>query len=570
VKTTWRSMPNVTKIIPGAHRKSRRARNSEVVTRTFRGVGLTPFQMEGRMQLKPEKSSTTYDDIERDSLSTVILKSFNNKSLCDAVIVGNDGVRVHVPSYLLAAHSIVFEKWLNESNVKKMAAARETAQTVVGNTNESSSSSTPYLHTMKLPFANMDAIEAAIHFLATRSLPEGLVKNLTETPSEFYIRTVCQIYFIGRLFKIHSLEDEAYRSARVGMNRVPHLVCAAFDECMSLEKKLAGEESCQLPASKNELKEYALEYLRDSPLTTLLAGGTPFLNYDSISAIICDQDMNVDEYTMFHILRSWVVQDEGRNLKAGEELASHIDFAHIKADHLINVVKKCKFVDASCVNAALEEIEEMMANRSPDDKEHVLVDGAGMDDVNGIYARREEDIGLGEDEVAFVKEAGEDEDCPDYTLYLFRSTWAIASSFDPSNVLYSSEARDVVSSSVPHRGWSTIGGEVPAPKCVWKASKEDDAGELDAGGERYVAPNLADNGQHRLSDLSNGDYTDAPKRSLKSMMSLPTDEGYEDRDYHATVEKEEMGTHPLERMRRGTLQLFNYFSFSEGSLDGGS
>eukprot|EP00580_Thalassiosira_gravida_P010796 CAMPEP_0201646736 /NCGR_PEP_ID=MMETSP0493-20130528/34447_1 /ASSEMBLY_ACC=CAM_ASM_000838 /TAXON_ID=420259 /ORGANISM="Thalassiosira gravida, Strain GMp14c1" /LENGTH=269 /DNA_ID=CAMNT_0048121957 /DNA_START=27 /DNA_END=836 /DNA_ORIENTATION=+ len=265
---------------------------------------------------------------------------------------------------------------------------------------------------------------------------------------------------------------------------------------------------------------------------------------------------------MFHILRSWVVQDEGRNIEAGKKLASHIDFAHIKSDHLVNVVMKCKFVNVSCVNAALEEIEEMMANQSPDDKEHVVVEGAGMDGIDGVYARTEDEIGLGDDEVVFVKEATEDEDCPDYTLYLFRSTWAITSSFDTSNVLYSNEARDVVSSSVPHAGWSTIGGELPAPTCTWKACTEDADCEAHAVGERYVAPNLEDKGQRRLSDVSNGDHSDAPKRSLQSMMSLPTDEGYEDNDYHAEAE----GVHPLERLRRGTVNMFKFMSFSERSL----
>jgi len=175
---------------------------------------------------------------------------------------------------------------------------------------------------------------------------------------------------------------------------------------------------------------FLYSYLRDSPLTTLLEGGTIFLNKESIRAIICDQDMDVDEHTMFHILNTWVKQDVDNNIETGKELVSNINLAYIKSDYLNNIVRKCGFVETSIIEKALRDIEEMLENQSPDEKEHVLVEGAGNKDINGIYVRMDEDIGLGEEEVMYVKEAQDDDDAgygADYGLYLLRSTWAITS-----------------------------------------------------------------------------------------------------------------------------------------------
>lgn len=511
---------------------SRRARN------TFRENGKFPFQMSSAKSgvgpptsnkmagyMKFWAANTLGNSMEmEDSLSSVILESLSKKSLCDVEIIGKDGVPVESPSYLLAAHSEVFqEMFYSDSND---TAAETKLSGYVGGDKKSSS-----LHRVVLAFATWDAIEAAVHFLATHSLPGGLENEA----NEFNIRSMCQIHLIGRLFKITSLVNQAYRTARLFMNKMPRLVCAAFDEC-NVSTKLLSPKYC-LSSSLDELKAYTLYYMRESPLTTLLSGGTVFLNAESIEAIICDQDMDVDEHTMFNVLSTWVKQDED-NVETGKTLVSNINLSYIKTDYLKHVVKKCSFVDLSDVEVALKEIEEMLANQSPDEKEHVLVEGAGKDEVNGIYVRMEEDIGLGGEEVMFIKEAQEDEYFPDYGLYLLRSTWSITSCVDYSNILYSCEVEEGATSrrhQAPKHGWETIGGGDPPPICTWNPSKDD----AKTPGKVYVAPNLTGSGTNNIkglssyTDIANGDHDDGCKRlSLMSMLNLPTDEGHEDDDYH--------------------------------------
>lgn len=278
---------------------------------------------------------------------------------------------------------------------------------------------------------------------------------------------------------------------------------------------------------------HAFRYLRDSPLTTLLAGGTEFLGKASIEAVICDQDMDVDEHTMFHILNTWVKQDCDINLEHGRALVSNINLPYIKVDFLNNVVRKCGFVDSSDVDAAILHIEEMLANQSPDEKEHVAVEGAGDAKINGIYVRMDEDIGLGGEEVVFVKEASEDDFGPDYGLYLLRSTWSITSCVDYSNILYSCEHPPASPLHKPPKtGWKVVGGMEPAPVCTWNSSKHDN--HQSASGA-YIAPNLADVGSmnhKRVGDVANGDHDEgrAKRLTLRTMCALPTDDDYED-DY---------------------------------------
>ena len=189
-----------------------------------------------------------HDSME-DSLSSVVLTSLSKQSLCDVKIIGKDDVPVQAPSYLLACHSEVFEEmFYSESTDETTAAIEGIVFSKVEGT---------CLSRVEIGFANCDAIRASIHFLATRALPDSLESE----PNESNIRAVCQVHLFGLSFKIPSLTNQAYRAARRIMNKVPRLVCAAFDECIALSKVLPATNnvSSSLHASHDELKAYAFE-----------------------------------------------------------------------------------------------------------------------------------------------------------------------------------------------------------------------------------------------------------------------------------------------------------------------
>lgn len=262
------------------------------------------------------------------------------------------------------------------------------------------------------------------------------------------------------------------------------------------------------------------------------------MNVDSIEVIICDQEMNADETTMFNILSSWVKKDEG-NTEAGKRLASHIQLCYMKPDYLKYRVKNCGFVAPADVDSALKEIEDVLANEMPDDKEHVLVTGAGQEGVNGIYVRLEEDIGMGCEEVVFVKEGDFDTDYGEqYNLFLLRSTWAITLAVDCSNLLYSCEVtQGSILPRPPGSGWQSIRGRGPPPTCTWSPGKTE-------AGKPYVAPDISSciAAASKRGDSFNGwDHSDGvPKKmSLLTMMALPVDEGHEEEDYSMSLTAQE-------------------------------
>lgn len=231
----------------GGRRKSiMERRMSRKARTTFMGRGGALFQIKNRTHSKvemmkawdkqDEAHSRKSDPLELlDSLSSVLLKSLSNKNLCDVEMVGKDGVPVEAPSYILAAHSDVLEKMLHAG--------------------ESKTGPPPTTSTVDVPFASYDAIDAAIHFLVTRSLPEGLEHD----SNEFNLRCICQVYTFGRLFKIPSLKDHAYRIARLLMAKCKSkssLVCAAFDECNACQRLLSPKYTV---TSLDELRAYALK-----------------------------------------------------------------------------------------------------------------------------------------------------------------------------------------------------------------------------------------------------------------------------------------------------------------------
>lgn len=243
---------------------------------------------------------------------------------------------------------------------------------------------------------------------------------------------------------------------------------------------------------------------------------------------------------MFHILSAWVkAAPIDNNVEVGKSLVSHIKLSLIEPEYLNNQVKKCGFVDLKYVQDAQEEIQLMLANQSIDDKERVIIENAGHTVVNGTYVRMEEDIGLGDEEIVFVREA-EDELDQDLGLYLWNGQWAISSCVDYSNIFYTCgvlDTKKTCSSRLkpPKSGWKPVSGCEPPPICTWKPGKGDNKSKL---AESRLAPTLDElKGSTSksivpaISDVAKGDHAEYTNLTLSEMMNLPTDEEFECFDY---------------------------------------
>jgi hypothetical protein len=103
---------------------------------------------------------------------------------------------------------------------------------------------------------------------------------------------------------------------------------------------------------------------------------------------------------------------------------------------------------------------EVLQEECTTDAEHVLVSGASMEAVNGVYIKIR-DQQQEEEETMYVTSSG------DYALYWWNKTWHIAATCDLSNSLYQCIASQ---EQVPSSGWKSVGADTPAPTCTWKAA----------------------------------------------------------------------------------------------------
>jgi len=247
--------------------------------------------------------------------------------------------------------------------------------------------------------------------------------------------------------------------------------------------------------------------------------------------------MDVDEYHMWRILNMWVKEsrvDEDEKEATARALTPFIQFQFIDPVLLINQVKRSTYIEDTVIEEALEQIALIMENESPEDKEHVLVEGAGDDNINGIYVLAEEEVGLDTEEVMFLKE-GDEDGSGDFGLFCWGEKWAISSCTDYFNVLYSVDVSFRKGHSTrkpPKWGWKCIEGIENPPTCTWKPSKKEGNNDRDG-----IAPRLSQIKRERKG------HTDASARScghavresltLADMMALPEDKDVQVDDYRS-------------------------------------
>jgi hypothetical protein len=253
----------------------------------------------------------------------------------------------------------------------------------------------------------------------------------------------------------------------------------------------------------------------------------------SVEAIMQDQDMDVDEFYMFKILNAWASANSAERLPVALRLADNIELKFIEPELLMMQVKSSGFFTEKQIVEAVKLIKDSLANRDPSEMERVLVEGAGSEIVNGIYCRVEEEVGMGEEEILFVKEA--DDGFSDVGLYLWGTKWNIAMCADYSNCFYSCEDPPNKSTVelVPRSGWMVqYGGEVPTPCCTYlpitrmgRTSTLSARGLMAPNLEEMMDPTIAEKRRSGYFDRRTDDVIEKRTMTLEQMMNLPEDRG---------------------------------------------
>ncbi|KAL3761381.1 hypothetical protein ACHAW5_004994 [Stephanodiscus triporus] len=371
---------------------------------------------------------------------------------------------------------------------------------------------------LEINFCTYDVIRAAVHHSFDDKIPSDF--DIT-SPNEEIARKLAQLDHLAYIYKINDLGGVTNGALRKLINQRAVLACAIFDE-LSIR---------QGPGTVDSIKRYALDSIRDMPMDTLLGGGVQWMKEESVEVIILDHEMDVDEFYRFKILTAWATAGGEDRLTAARRLAEHIELKFIEPDLLISQVKDSGYFDVSKITGALNAINNSLADRE-NERECVLVEGAGSEVVNGIYCRENDEVGVGDEEILFVKEA--DDGYSDTGLFLWGTTWHIALCADYSNTFYKCEDPPNKSSTelVPNSHWVVMDGGVdPPPTCTYRSNKEiqgkrssSERAMLAPSLEEMIDPTIVEKRRSRIFDKTRGDVSEKRTLTLVQMMNLPEDQ----------------------------------------------
>jgi len=434
--------------------------------------------------------------------SAALLAGSFKVHMMDIVLVGKDDVPVKAARFILACYSSVLEEIFFKG---RPCACYQNSYDAAGGR-------------LAVNFCNEAVLAAAVHHCFSGELPADFS---TTSPSEQVARNLAQLDHLAYVFKFSALGEVTYRALRKLINGREVLACAIFDE-LSYREGAGAVDS---------IKRYALDSMREMPMDTLLAGGVQWMKEESVEAIMQDQDMDVDEFYMFKILNAWAYSNPEERVPVARRLSEHIELKFIEQDLLETQVRTSTYFTDKKITEAVNLIKNSLADRDPSEMERVLVEGAGTELVNGIYCRVEEDVGIGEEEYLFVKEA--DDGYSDMGLYLWGTTWHIAMCADYSNCFYSCQDDPCKSSTelVPATGWGALyNGEGPPPYCTYlpitrmgRSSGSLEKSMMAPNLEEMMDPTIAEKRRSGYFDKRTDDVIEKRTFTLEQMMHLPED-----------------------------------------------
>jgi hypothetical protein len=465
--------------------------------------------------------------VERYSHSAMLLHGMSKSHMLDITLVGSDQKPVMASKFVLACYSPVMERLffkLPQDPQRKSDSWLSWRQ--LSSSSELNGGGIQG-DTLVVDCCKSVVLKAAVYHCFSGELPKDFD---IESPNETVARNLAQLDQFAYMYRLTALGEVTYRAARKLINKRPVLACAIFDELSYREGRGGGPGGM----GSDSIKCYALDTMREMPMDTLLCGGVQWMKEDSVESIMQDQDLDVDEFYMFKILNAWGSVDDSERQAAARRMAVHIELKYIDPDLLKTQVRNAGYFEEKQIMEAVKLIEDSLADREAYEMERVLVEGAGMDIVNGIYVRVLDEVGMSEEEILFVKEA--DDGYSDVGLYLWKTKWNIAMCADYSNCFYScadDRQKKLANEIVPRGPWLTdYGGEDPPPTVTYlpitRAGREAGVtkGTVMAPNlEEMIDPTIAEKRRSGYFDRRTDDTAEKRTMTLEQMMNLPIDQG---------------------------------------------
>lgn len=297
-------------------------------------------------------------------LVTDILSALERDDLCDVYLTSLQGDEIPACRFLLAARSPVLKRML------------------YGSFREAKSS------TICMMGYNTGILQALVDYCRCNNI-DNLTQKLDE--NEAAVRQLVQLAKAADYLEMTHLQSLAETSVRQLMTQYPGLACAVFDEAEA-EQTLANQARQII-----ECRPYVALDGRESK--TRGGGITCVVRSDRLLEIMRNEWVAAGEYFMFSVLNRWF--EETRNIchedaiNVAYQCAIYIQYDNIEPQYLLSKVQNAPFVSAERIfeavaKQALRASQDRiwsLQTRGRDNVERVLVEGAAIADVNGVYYR---------------------------------------------------------------------------------------------------------------------------------------------------------------------------------------
>ena len=434
------------------------------------------------------------------SVTERLLACLRNETMTDVALVGDDGIPVPACRYILGSASSVFQPLLYGNVLRK---------------HNPQQSCTEDSSTVTIRASNQKSLTALVEFCCSDELNTSIWCDAH--PLEIVQDTVA-LAKLAHTYEIPKLQQCAKDFLHPLMLAYPPLACNVFN----LADAVATPDICE--SALAIIEEQSVAALQSSSSSgsnhkgkgAVSVGGMTCFSPEKLEEIMADNDIEADELFLFQQLVHWrdVNARRYKNVNAiCKSVVRHLDMSSIDPNEIENTVMKSGFVDAAMLVKALmaqakSATHEGLAFASlqgPRGRKfaHVLVQNAGDEECNGVYVhvKNNKDAtnsGVGHlsygagssinNHLYFVKrpDGAGDEVATKNSMYSTISgnstkrafvlvqdkdgAWRICDSY--KNILYEWEPSSGNNSNnnkgnFPHKGWTAVAGENPAPECSW-------------------------------------------------------------------------------------------------------
>ena len=354
-------------------------------------------------------------DVRKNPLLLAQVAALQKENMLDVTLQGRSNVQVKASKYVLSCRC---------AGLEELLALSSTNTVYVGDYSEV-------------------AIRGLVEYCFTGELQEF-------AKGSSCVEAIVELAHLADAFEFRTLQREVYQLSRRNMNSEPNMACVFYNMCES--------------AAVRDMALYAVQTISACPNQVNRVACLRVERLQSLVRELLQDEMEATE--LVKLLLLWVETQSCQDtaMQVARSCAQGIDLTQLS----LMDESTMRLFDKDAIQQAQSQAGAATTPTSLPAVEHVVVQGAGNPEVNGVYYRRHEE----DEEPLYIK----CDDPTEFGLHMWNNTWHIAASHDLSHSHYTCAAAADNDKIVPSCGWqSTASASDPPPQCTWMPPREQGA-----------------------------------------------------------------------------------------------